>query len=93
MTFYVIHPVRKRYLGGSHVFAIHMHNTLWCSDYNVSCSTCGYCKKVNILKYYAVMGKEKPIKMSKKLVFTENLKAEYLFLKEDQQVRKVFCSM
>jgi hypothetical protein len=39
------------------------------------------------------MGKEKPTKMSKKSVFTENLKAEYLFLKEDQQVRKVFCSM
>jgi hypothetical protein len=33
------------------------------------------------------------IKMLKRCVFTESLEAEYLFLKEDQQVGKVLCSV
>jgi hypothetical protein len=56
------------------------------------CVMCSLCKNVNILMCVQ-LGKENPYKCWKESVFTENLKAEYLFISKDQHAGKVFSTI
>jgi hypothetical protein len=62
-----------------------MCTTLQNSDYAVSHDD--VCKNVDVL-IYALFRKENRSKCQRKTVFTDNLKATYPFLEEDQQAGK-----